>query len=749
MTIGKTNATTVTDLPYLPLTGGTLTGSLTVNGQLTANYGIDASGNKISYVGDPLDAEDAANKQYVDEKAKIWQGVCETPMTDAAKEVNVGNGFELKNGVKIRIYFDMGNSNSTGILTLNVNGTGAFDIVPIDGGELPYNFISQGYYDFTYTEAPWGNNGSTHPFWMIDNVKIAGQNSYGFVKVTDRPSNTLGAGSGTAVSPKALQTVKDIADAAAKPADITAALDGYATENYVDAAANLAMQQIQRDFATKQEISTTLEDYVTMETANTMAENFLPKTGGTMTGALLLNADPTEELGAATKQYVDNKTANIATLTNGLVPSSQLPTFYGICSTSSTSSTKAVTVNGTFSLKTGITVYVRFQNGSENVSGTPTLNVNGTGAKTIKYQGTSNIPSGFWEAGSVVQFTYSGSYWYVVGGSRASTSGYGLVKLIDSVTSTDTSQAATPNSVKQAYDLADSANTAAQNAYPKTGGVIDLGINETTQENQNVDIGLDGLYNSPSVSVIQGEKKAVLTLDSIRFSSSSDVNPAEIYVSQTGIEFATNKGQYFYLDSPTAPAGNNSLVTKGYLQSQLSSVSLPTYFGTCATASTSTSKTVTVDSSFSLKTNAIIYVKFSNFNDTETATLNVNDTGDKSITYNNKTTIPKHLWNSNNIVPFIYDGTKWMACTTPKEFVFQYTLLASEWMSNYNTYFYTNYQSSLYNISIAPAGGAGLVDSYDAFAKAKIVGWNDNRIVCWGDIPTIDVTIIATVKGVS
>lgn len=306
MTIGKTNATTVADLPYLPLTGGTLTGSLTVNGQLTANYGIDASGNKISYVGDPLDAEDAANKQYVDEKAKIWQGVCETPMTDAAKEVNVGNGFELKNGVKIRIYFDMGNSNSTGILTLNVNGTGAFDIVPIDGGELPYNFISQGYYDFTYTEAPWGNNGSTHPFWMIDNVKIAGQNSYGFVKVTDRPSNTLGAGSGTAVSPKALQTVKDIADAAAKPADITAALDGYATENYVDAAANLAMQQIQRDFATKQEISTTLEDYVTMETANIMAENFLPKTGGTMTGALLLNANPTENLGAATKQYVDS-----------------------------------------------------------------------------------------------------------------------------------------------------------------------------------------------------------------------------------------------------------------------------------------------------------------------------------------------------------------------------------------------------------------------------------------------------------
>ena len=37
------------------------------------------------------------------------------------------------------------------------------------------------------------------------------------------------------------------------------------------------------------------------------------KSGSTMTGPLVLSADPTTALGAATKQYVDTKTASIVT----------------------------------------------------------------------------------------------------------------------------------------------------------------------------------------------------------------------------------------------------------------------------------------------------------------------------------------------------------------------------------------------------------------------------------------------------
>ena len=44
-------------------------------------------------------------------------------------------------------------------------------------------------------------------------------------------------------------------------------------------------------------------------------KNFLQKSGGTMTGNLILNANPTAKLGAATKQYVDSK---VTTLENSI-----------------------------------------------------------------------------------------------------------------------------------------------------------------------------------------------------------------------------------------------------------------------------------------------------------------------------------------------------------------------------------------------------------------------------------------------
>jgi len=61
----------------------------------------------------------------------------------------------------------------------------------------------------------------------------------------------------------------------------------------------------------------------------------------------------------------------------------------------------------------------------------------------------------------------------------ATTSNTGAVQLTDSTSSTSTSTAATPNSVKTAYDLASTANTTASAALPKAGGAMtgDLTLN--------------------------------------------------------------------------------------------------------------------------------------------------------------------------------------------------------------------------------------------------------------------------------
>jgi len=56
--------------------------------------------------------------------------------------------------------------------------------------------------------------------------------------------------------------------------------------------------------------------------------------------------------------------------------------------------------------------------------------------------------------------------------AAASTAAAGVVQLEDSISSTSTTRAATPNSVKTAYDLASTAQTTAGAALPKSGGTM-------------------------------------------------------------------------------------------------------------------------------------------------------------------------------------------------------------------------------------------------------------------------------------
>lgn len=65
------------------------------------------------------------------------------------------------------------------------------------------------------------------------------------------------------------------------------------------------------------------------------------------------------------------------------------------------------------------------------------------------------------------------------------TSAKGLVKLTDSTSSTDTTTAATPNSVKSAYDLANTAKTNAGSAQTKADSAYDLANTANTQANTN------------------------------------------------------------------------------------------------------------------------------------------------------------------------------------------------------------------------------------------------------------------------
>ena len=84
---------------------------------------------------------------------------------------------------------------------------------------------------------------------------------------------------------------------------------------------------------------------------------------------------------------------------------------YGVCETPAATVAKVVDMSG-FVLTEGVTIHVKFTN--SNTVANPTLNVNSQGAKAIMRYGTtapSTSVGTSWAAGSVVSFTYDGTYW--------------------------------------------------------------------------------------------------------------------------------------------------------------------------------------------------------------------------------------------------------------------------------------------------------------------------------------------------
>ena len=85
-------------------------------------------------------------------------------------------------------------------------------------------------------------------------------------------------------------------------------------------------------------------------------------------------------------------------------------TFYATSSSSSSTSAKTAHVlepDG-FELKAGVVVSVTFLSG--NTASSPTLNIDGTGAKQIR---TNMTPAAYWDDGQNVLFVFDGNYWHV------------------------------------------------------------------------------------------------------------------------------------------------------------------------------------------------------------------------------------------------------------------------------------------------------------------------------------------------
>lgn len=84
---------------------------------------------------------------------------------------------------------------------------------------------------------------------------------------------------------------------------------------------------------------------------------------------------------------------------------------YAVCSTAAGTAAKTVTISG-FRLFTGAVAYIKFS--VKNTAANPTLNISGTGAKAIWYQGAA-ISSSYLNANRTYAFIYDGSVYQLIG----------------------------------------------------------------------------------------------------------------------------------------------------------------------------------------------------------------------------------------------------------------------------------------------------------------------------------------------
>ena len=122
--------------------------------------------------------------------------------------------------------------------------------------------------------------------------------------------------------------------------------------------------------------------------------------------------------------------------------------YYGTCATSAATQAKVVVCDG-FVLENGATISVLFTN-AQTYDGTPTLNVNSTGAKNVHFKQGIKAIRYIWSAGEIIDFTYNGTYWVMHRSALASTVYYGLAKYSDSLTSISSALGATSKAINTA-----------------------------------------------------------------------------------------------------------------------------------------------------------------------------------------------------------------------------------------------------------------------------------------------------------
>ena len=532
----------------------------------------------------------------------------------------------------------------------------------------------------------------------------------GVVQLTNSTSSTSTTTAATPNSVKSAYDLANTAKTAAATAQSTAdskvgsvslasgtnngtlklTIDGTATDNIAVKGLGSAAYTSSGSYATSAQ--------------GTKADNAMPKAGGTFTGAVTLSADPTANLGAATKQYVDNQITNKIAASDAMVFKGTLGTNGTVTAVPTTKVVKGDTykiiTSGSYAgstCKVG-DLLIALASGdieatTDNWAYVPSGNENET---YIRYSTTTQNLTTTAQSGTITlgeAATKQVDTTVTSGSTKLPTSGAVASHVsgqISTVTSAlNTHKGDTTAHITAAERTKWNANEVNQNAFSNvkvgdttiaagaktdTLGIV-AGTNVTVAAdatNKNVTISAkDTTYtggtgisvsgttinhsNSVTAGTAAGDANKTLTFGGT-FTIPTVSYDAQGHVTGKGSTTMTMPA------TPTAVSGNAGSATKLATARNIDGVSFNgtasiTHYGTCSTAAATAAKTVAL-SGFSLVTGSRVMVKFTVTNTASSPTLNVNGSGAKSIMYRGSAISAGYLA-ANRVYEFVYDGTNY------------------------------------------------------------------------------------------
>ena len=220
--------------------------------------------------------------------------------------------------------------------------------------------------------------------------------------------------------------------------------------------------------------------------------------------------------------------------------------YFGVCETEAATAAKVVTCDE-FALKKGALLAVQFTYG--NTGSSPSMNVNGTGAKAICGTNGYYVSTNMWTANQVVMFVYNGTWWIALYCLNATTARYGITMLSNSTSSTSTVLAATPYAVKLAYDRSSWTSISLTNALAIAYG----GTGSTTAAGARSNLGIactslfNGTLTTGSTSFNYGSYKAYIIIGQPSSSASrvACIIPASV-ITTSSVSYQIADESYYY-----------------------------------------------------------------------------------------------------------------------------------------------------------------------------------------------------------